>query len=146
MLKNLDFSKNYNNRNENEIQSGNSISLIRASVFYKKQAKTKKVSVTIITEGRDKLRVTAVWYNCIISCLYLQNDDLLQEPDHVKQCTPVLDTIKTHKIVWSYTEKGVPWNKFSHLSNNKEIMLYNCKILIAVITKMKSMTTYAAIA
>ena len=49
-----------------------------------------------------------------ISCLYLPNEDLLQEPDHVK------DTTKTHKIVRSYTSKGVPCNKFYYLSNGEE--------------------------
>ena len=47
-----------------------------------------------------------------ISCLYLPNEDLLQEPDHVKDCTPIPNTTKTHKIVRSYTSKGVPCNKF----------------------------------
>ena len=50
-------------------------------------------------------------------CLYMPNEDLLQEPDHVKDCTP---TPKTHKIVRSYTSKGVPCNKFFYLSNNEQ--------------------------
>ena len=55
-----------------------------------------------------------------ISCLYLANEDLLQEPDHVKDCPPIPNTIKTHKIVWSYTSKGVPCNKFFYVSNDEE--------------------------
>ena len=39
-----------------------------------------------------------------ISCLYLPKEDLLQEPDHVKDCTP----------------KGVPCNKFFYLNNDEE--------------------------
>ena len=50
-------------------------------------------------------------------CLYMPNEDLLQEPDHVKDCTP---TPKTHKIVRSYTSKGVPCNKFFYFSNDEE--------------------------
>ena len=55
-----------------------------------------------------------------MSCLYLPNDDLLQESDHVKKCTPIPDTIKMHSIVQSYTAKGMPCNKFFHLSNDEE--------------------------
>ena len=55
-----------------------------------------------------------------ISCLHLPNEDLLQEPDHVKECTPIPDAIKTHKIVRSYTSKGLDCNKFFHLSNDEE--------------------------
>ena len=55
-----------------------------------------------------------------ISCLYLPNEDLLQEPDHVKDCTPIPNTTKTHKIVRSYTSKGEPCNKFFYLGNDEE--------------------------
>ena len=55
-----------------------------------------------------------------ISCLYLPNEDLLQEPDHVKDCTPTPNTIKTLKIVRSYTSKGVPCNKIFYLSNDEK--------------------------
>ena len=33
-----------------------------------------------------------------ISCLYLPNEDLLQEPDHVKHCTPIPSTIKRTRL------------------------------------------------
>ena len=55
-----------------------------------------------------------------ISRLYLLNEDLLEEPDHVKDCTPISNTIKAHKIVQSYTSKGVPCSKFFYLSNNEK--------------------------
>ena len=51
-----------------------------------------------------------------ISCLYLPNE----ESDHVKDCTPIPNTTKTHKIVRSYTSKGAPCNKFFYLSNDEE--------------------------
>lgn len=58
--------------------------------------------------------VSTICYTC------LPNNDLLQEPDHVKECTPIPDAIKTHKIVRSYTSKGLDCNKFFHLSNDEE--------------------------
>ena len=61
-----------------------------------------------------------------ISCLYLPNEDLLQEPDHAKDCTPIPNTTKTHKIVRSYASKG---NKLFYLSNDEEphfVELYDC--------------------
>ena len=64
LLINLDFSENYSNRNQNEIQSAyfgnNSFSLFTACAFYNNQGKTEKVSVTITTEGSDKSRVTSI--------------------------------------------------------------------------------------
>ena len=64
LLINLDFSENYSNRNQNEIQSAyfgnNSFSLFTAYAFYNNQGKTEKVSVTITTEGSDKSRVTSI--------------------------------------------------------------------------------------
>lgn len=38
-----------------------------------------------------------------ISCLYLPNDDLLEETDDVKECTPTSNAIKMPKILLSYT-------------------------------------------
>lgn len=58
--------------------------------------------------------VSTICYTC------LPNNDLLQEPDHVKECTPILNTIEAHKIAWRYTTKGKPCNKFFHLSNHEE--------------------------
>ena len=55
-----------------------------------------------------------------ISCLFLPNEDLLQEPDHVKDFTPIPNTTKMHKVVRSYTSKGPPCNKFFYLSNDEE--------------------------
>ena len=53
LLINLDFSENYSNRNQNEIQSAyfgnNSFSLFTACAFYNNQGKTEKVSITITT-------------------------------------------------------------------------------------------------
>ena len=56
--------------------------------------------------------VSTICYTC------LPNDDLLQEPDHVKECTPIPNTIEADKITWKYTTK--PCNKFFHLSNHEE--------------------------
>ena len=50
----------------------------------------------------------------------MRNDDLLEEHDHAKKCSLIPDTIKRHNIVQSYTSKGAPCNKFSHLSINEE--------------------------
>ena len=52
-----------------------------------------------------------------ISCSYLSNNDLLQEPDRAKESTPIPDIIKTHKIVRVYTSKGVPFFACSHNEN-----------------------------
>ena len=55
-----------------------------------------------------------------ISCLYLPNEDLLQEPDRVKDCTPIPNITKTNNIVLSYTSKGAPYNEFFYVSNDEE--------------------------
>ena len=61
-------------------------------------------------------------------------------------CTPIPKAIKTHKIVQSYALKDVPCNNLFNLSNEKELNLVQCSILLAVITKMKLMTTHAVMA
>ena len=50
----------------------------------------------------------------------MPNGDILQEYDHLKECTPIPDTAKTYKIVRNYTSKGVACNKFLYLSINEE--------------------------
>ena len=66
----------------------------------------------------NTFKVFAEFVTSTISCLCLPRDDLLQESDHVKECTPIPNTIKTHKIGRSFTSKGDPCNKFFQLSNN----------------------------
>ena len=57
LLINLDFSENYSDRNQNEIQSAyfgnNSFSLFRACAFYKKSDKTKKGDIYIMSKLFD---------------------------------------------------------------------------------------------
>ena len=78
-----------------------------------------------------------------ISCLYLPNEDLLQEPDHVKDFTPIPNTIKTHKIVRSCLQRVCPVTSFSTSVTMRSLILCNGMILLAV---MKSMTAHAVIA
>ena len=64
LLINLNFSKYYSNRKQNEIQSpffgNNSFSLFTACVFYKNQGKTENAPVKIATGGPNKSRVTSI--------------------------------------------------------------------------------------
>ena len=62
-LFNLDFSKNYSNLNQNEIQraylGSNSFSLFTACAFYSNYGTIEKFPVTIKTEASDKPRITS---------------------------------------------------------------------------------------
>ena len=85
LLINLDFSENYSNRNQNEIQSAyfgnNSFSLFTACAFYNNQGKTEKVSVTITTEGSDKSRVTSI--SCVDFLIQFLRSKIEKEIDTI---------------------------------------------------------------
>ena len=53
---------------------------------------------------------------CKAGSFYLSSEDLLQEPDEVKNATPVPDMLKTHKVVRGKRKHGVPLNRFFYLS------------------------------
>ena len=70
-------------------------------------------------------------------------DSLLEEPDH--ECTPLPDTIRTRKVVQTYSSHGVPCNGLFCLSNDEEPHFeHNGTVLFTVTEKMILMTIYAA--
>ena len=79
------ISKNYSNRNQNEIQSAyfgnNSFSLFTACAFYNNQGKTEKASVTITTEGSDKSRVTSI--SCVDFLIQFLRSKIEKEIDTI---------------------------------------------------------------
>lgn len=85
LLINLEFSKNYRNGNQNDIQSAsfgnNSFSLFTACAFYKNQDKTKKVSVAINPEARDKSRVTSL--SCAVFLIQFLRSEIEKATDTV---------------------------------------------------------------
>ena len=56
---------------------------------------------------------------CSVDCLYLPEDDLLNEPEFVKDVTPIPETLRTHKVERSFSKQGVPFNEFYYTSYDK---------------------------
>ena len=50
---------------------------------------------------------------CDVECLYFPEEEMLEEPDFVKDATPIPDTMKTHKVERNFSKHGVAYNKFS---------------------------------
>ena len=138
LLINLDFSENYSNRNQNEIQSAyfgnNSFSLFTACAFYNNQCKTEKVSVAITTEGSDKSKVASI-----------SSVDFL-----IQFLQPKIETDTTHIFSDGYAAqfRSIPFSvclqKFQRMLTSYDIILRHTTL--KVITRMKSMTTHAVIA
>ena len=82
---NSNFSENYSNRNQNEIQSvyfgNNTFSVLTACAFYSNQAAIEKVPITITTETRDKSRITSV--SRVVSLMKYLRSQLDKEFDTV---------------------------------------------------------------
>ena len=74
-------------------------------------------------------------------CMYVGNDSLLENPDHVREWTPIPDAIWTHKVVRTSSSQVVPCKKFfSTWVNVRNAITINGTVLFQVPQKMKLMT------
>ena len=80
-----------------------------------------------------------------IFCLYFPNEDLLQEPDHVKIVHQYPIPYKRTRLCGVTHQRVCPVTSFSISVTMRTLILCNVMILLAVIRRMKSMTTHAAI-
>ena len=80
-----------------------------------------------------------------ISCFFLPNEDLLQELDHFKDCTPIPIPQKCTRLCGVTLQRVSPVTSFSTSVMMRSLILWNDMILLAVITRMKSTATHAVI-